>query len=315
MKNEELRDYFSPLLDGELTGKERAEVEKRLAHDAEILRELDRCQRVDTLYRMLPRHIAPEELEERVRKAIAPRRMIGFPMRLRRRPLWPLVAAAAVFLVVVGAAVLQFSVLSRPPETYQIAAEAAGEPEAGGVELYSLQRARATLPLAERRETMAGDALSAESVNGDVPSPAPVPTEAMSLRTSEELGIQAEAESVSRSLAQRVAPAEQPQAPAAAPVSLSISPRAKTVDKIVESEARGQYVSLIRIVDGKRFELRNNIWHQQGYKAQETVSLKRDSQELQECLANDPSLTEVLKWKEAVIFQVAGVWYHLEPIP
>lgn len=103
MDPNELREHLSPLLDGELTEAERAVVEKELTAHAELLQELEACRRVDTLYRELPAHRAPDGFEEAVQRGIARSRVrLTFGRRLARRPLWPLAAAAAVFAVIIG---------------------------------------------------------------------------------------------------------------------------------------------------------------------------------------------------------------------
>lgn len=103
MNRDELRDTFSPLLDGELSPDERAEIETRLAQDAELLRELDSLKRVNDLYRSMPRAVAPDGFENDVRKRLHPERASE---RHRTRVLWPSLAAAA--LVLVGVTVVLF---------------------------------------------------------------------------------------------------------------------------------------------------------------------------------------------------------------
>ncbi|HRK35215.1 MAG TPA: hypothetical protein PLJ47_11530, partial [Candidatus Hydrogenedentes bacterium] len=70
MNRDEIRDQFSPLLDGELAADERAEIEAMLSQDAELLRELDSLKRVDDLYRALPRPQTPDNFESAVSERI-----------------------------------------------------------------------------------------------------------------------------------------------------------------------------------------------------------------------------------------------------
>jgi len=107
MECAEVREEFSALIDGELAPEQRAGVEAHLAHCSDCLRELDRIKRIDVLYRALTPQVAPSGFEEGVRKAalVSARRHA----RPRMRPwprLLPVLAVAAVLLVVLGAAVM-----------------------------------------------------------------------------------------------------------------------------------------------------------------------------------------------------------------
>ncbi|MCC6797624.1 MAG: zf-HC2 domain-containing protein [Candidatus Hydrogenedentes bacterium] len=104
---DDIRDQFSPLLDGELSPEERASVEAALSDDAELLRELDSMKRVDDLFRAMPAVTAPDDFEVIVRDRIAPPRVAAVaaaaaPMPVRnvvRRRFAPLLAAAASLVV------------------------------------------------------------------------------------------------------------------------------------------------------------------------------------------------------------------------
>jgi len=98
MNRDEIRDQFSPLLDGELAADERAEIEAMLSQDAELLRELDSLKRVDDLYRALPRPQTPDNFESAVSERIRPK-VVSLKQRHARRNVWPLVAIAATLLV------------------------------------------------------------------------------------------------------------------------------------------------------------------------------------------------------------------------
>lgn len=106
MNKDDIREQFSPLLDGELTAEERLDVESQLALESDLLRELDGLKRVDDLYRGLPRVTAPENFESRVWDTLQPK-VFRFPRPLRDKlRLWPLAASAAGFVVIIGAAYL-----------------------------------------------------------------------------------------------------------------------------------------------------------------------------------------------------------------
>lgn len=130
MNEDELREHFSPLLDGELSPSERAEVEKQLAQDADALRELEGFKRVDALYRGLPKLSTPEGFEDRVQEAVKKPRVVQFRKRHERRSVWPLVAAAALFIVVVGGFLYQYALLRGTPPTLQVAARESMEKDA-----------------------------------------------------------------------------------------------------------------------------------------------------------------------------------------
>ena len=103
----EVREEFSALIDGELAPEQRAGVEAHLAHCSDCLRELDRIKRIDVLYRALTPQVAPSGFEEGVRKAaLASARRHARPRMRPWRRLLPVLAAAAVLLVVLGAAVM-----------------------------------------------------------------------------------------------------------------------------------------------------------------------------------------------------------------
>lgn len=96
---DKIRDEFSPLLDGELPPEQREAVERELAGDAELLRELETLKRVDALYRGLPQAAAPGDLEARVRHGIEKRAVQFSRRRFAPRALWPMLAAAAMLVV------------------------------------------------------------------------------------------------------------------------------------------------------------------------------------------------------------------------
>ncbi len=108
MDNESLSEKLSALLDGELPDGERRELEALIASDPAVAREWNALTRMDRLFREMPRYEAPEEFAVRLRTARPSRRTASFGRpRSSRRAAWPLLAAAAAFLLVFGLIVLQ----------------------------------------------------------------------------------------------------------------------------------------------------------------------------------------------------------------
>lgn len=101
----EVREELSALLDGELAPELRNAVEAHIAACSDCLRELDALKRIDGLYRELPRQSAPPGFEESVRTTIHSIARPVLSLRVSRR-IVPLVAVAAMLLVVLGMGVL-----------------------------------------------------------------------------------------------------------------------------------------------------------------------------------------------------------------
>jgi hypothetical protein len=114
MDEKDIREQFSPLLDGELSAEEREQLEGELSQSAELLRDLDTFKRVDELYRQLERQPAPAGFAQSVRRALRPRVLRFGSSRLQRRRLWPFVAAAAMLAVTSGLLMLHYRELARP---------------------------------------------------------------------------------------------------------------------------------------------------------------------------------------------------------
>ncbi|MCC6488277.1 MAG: zf-HC2 domain-containing protein [Candidatus Hydrogenedentes bacterium] len=190
MDRDEIRERFSPLLDGELSPEERAEVEAALAQDAELLRELDSLKRVDALYGALPPVPAPEGFEERIHASLRPSRLQFGKARVLRQRMWPMLAAAAVFLVVGGYVLLQ---MQGPAAKFDMAASMA--------------------PAADR----AYPELDA------APSPSAAPREAAGSSMQAQVAEEGQQERLVGKMSQRVSPAEaEPQAAdAAAPAEMA----------------------------------------------------------------------------------------------
>lgn len=118
MNCEQAREEFSALLDGELSVDARAAVEAHLAECSECLRELDALKQVDLAYRKLDPKRAPAGFEERVRSSVR-----GNVVRFKRRAapqrrVWPLLATAAVLLIMGGAWFVQ---MNRIEERFNVA--------------------------------------------------------------------------------------------------------------------------------------------------------------------------------------------------
>lgn len=113
MSNRTQRERISAYLDGELPEDERIAFEQAMAEDAALQREVEDCRGVDALFWALPREDAPADLLRRVHNALddADERPepIRFRRRLQPRAATPLLASAAVLLVVIGVVIYQFA--------------------------------------------------------------------------------------------------------------------------------------------------------------------------------------------------------------
>ncbi len=120
-----VRGDFSALLDGELTTEERESLEAHLSTCAECLRELDGMKRVDTVYRRLQPVHAPASFENRLRDAQKPSVLRFSRERLPMKRLAPMLAAAAMLLVVGGASILALRQDTPAMQGEQVALESA----------------------------------------------------------------------------------------------------------------------------------------------------------------------------------------------
>ena len=70
-----------------------------------------------------------------------------------------------------------------------------------------------------------------------------------------------------------------------------------------------------QIVEGRSFELRENIWVEKGYEGEETITLYQDSAPLRQLTERHSDLSKIAALGERVIFRLEGKWYQIEPVP
>jgi len=191
----EVREEFSALLDGELTPEARVAIEAHLSECAECLRELDRFKRVDAAYRALPQHRAPADFEQRVAGALRPKAIRLRRPALRHRRVWPLLAAAAMVLVMLGGAFLQLRgpsgifEVAQVPKGEKLRVEKADALNAIAQEKATTTRGRGPVPadVEETQEASFGGTVAAESPTEEVP-PAAAPEQRFYEAKDEGLG-------------------------------------------------------------------------------------------------------------------------------
>jgi anti-sigma factor (TIGR02949 family) len=125
----EAKEQFSSLLDGELAPEDRTALERHLAGCSDCLRELDGLKKVEGLFRELPRHEAPAGFEARVRDAVRPKVFRFARARAQRMSLWPMLSAAAAFVMVAGLVLWQVQFVAGPSR-FQVAKTDVADKEA-----------------------------------------------------------------------------------------------------------------------------------------------------------------------------------------
>jgi len=172
----EVREEFSALLDGELTPEVRAAIEAHLSECAECLRELERFKQVDAAYRALPQHRAPADFDQRVAGALRPKAIRLRRPALRHRRVWPLLAAAAMVLVMLGGAFLQLRTpsgrfeVAQAPEGEKLRAEEPGKDKAVAHTKPTTTRGRGPVP-AGAEETQEAELERTAAAEAPAPSP------------------------------------------------------------------------------------------------------------------------------------------------
>ncbi|MFP4173645.1 MAG: anti-sigma factor family protein, partial [Candidatus Hydrogenedentota bacterium] len=120
---DEVRLEFSALLDDELSAGERRAIEAHLAECPACRGLFHQFQVVDQLFEDLPQREAPAELEAGIREALTTGRehVKAVPRsRHARQRVWPLLAAAAGFVVLAGG-VLLMATQEFGPESFRLA--------------------------------------------------------------------------------------------------------------------------------------------------------------------------------------------------
>ncbi len=115
---EKIREQRSGYLDGELKDADRRAVDRALADDPELARELSELKRVRELLRDLPRTRAPREFVSQVLGRAERKQLVGIApagASAGGSPWTRLVASAAVLLIGVGITVVVAVVLRSPP--------------------------------------------------------------------------------------------------------------------------------------------------------------------------------------------------------
>lgn len=289
MTNEDVREQFSPLLDDELSPEERLDVEAVLSQDAALLRELDGLKRTDILYRQLPRQAAPDDLEQRVRAAVAPK-LFRFPGRPRRR-LWPLLSTAAGLAIISGLAF------------YQLSQTRMASPAMSAVQEEAVMAvpASAELPRLERAMTEADGASAETRQQSDI-------FLGVEMKAAPESG---ETDVVRYDAGQENAPSSltttMPQT-----VATPFPPARPAVEAPSSKPDQGMEGLAQRNVAGRKFTRVQDVWIQDGYAGDSPIALKPDSLEWRNLTGAEAELSSVLELEGGVIFQADKRWYQLQ---
>ncbi len=315
MHDESLHEKLSALLDGELDAEEQREIEALIASDPAVAREWQALQRVDTLFRTIPRHSAPAELGVRLRPKPAKRPLsFGRPRSVRRAP-WPMIAAAAALVLMFGLFVLQLP----PSDQFEMA----GVDRVAPVE--------APPPPALEPEIAADDTISGEwdyfeivpraeaedALAAPPPAPAPPAPPAPPVEPPPHAML-------GRSRAAEPPPEIAARAPEAKALDVddAAAARERTLRRQAPEAESVPMPPLVlpeleqperRHIGERVFERHGQTWVQDIYEGRETTLLARDSEEMRAFAEEEPALGDMLALEDEVIFEFGGVWYRLPP--
>lgn len=284
-----VREDFSALLDGELSGEDREIVDNHLSQCSECLRALDGFQRVDGLYGALTAVDAPGHLEDAVREALRPktRRRAWF-----KRPPKILLEAAAVLIIVALLASVVRTNMSEVDAPMQMAQLESG---AGAV--------------AESVEEERSDA-AAEFDLAEAPEAAIAADRAMADETST-LGVQRGETPPSGSRAESLPASPLEEAAEAAPAR-----RNRGRNSI---GAEGELMPLRQAAVAARSAARvfqergDGIHYEAGYENQELKSIARGTAALDDLLDAHPSAREDIERHERIVIRLGETWYSIQP--
>ncbi|GMW01810.1 MAG: hypothetical protein AMXMBFR84_29470 [Candidatus Hydrogenedentota bacterium] len=317
MKQDELREQFSPLLDDELDVEEREALEAALAQDSALLRDLDGYKRVDALYRALPREGAPADFELRVKQALRPTVISMARRRIAQMSTRAWIGAAAGLLV--ASAISVYVIPGRLMQQEMAASHKLAMPDfAAETAPAGSAEAAQSSPAA----TFAEDSL--DRLGGVENAPAPVPpadsaeedTSAIPLGETRAARQKAEAGEIPMARQpEPEVPSEEPARDAfyagavvkPAPTPASAAPNAgQSEDK--ESGAAGFEV---RAVARRTFRMSHGVWIQDGYSQETPEMIDPGSARFTGIVKLHPELGQIVHLGGPVTFELDGQWYTL----
>jgi len=314
MRCAEVKEEFSALLDDELTAKRRAAVEDHLAACPACSREFDQLQRLETMYRALPKPQTPEGFERVVQAAVdAPRPLKFRRSRLRPRALWPLLAAAAGFMVVAG---LVF--LCVPRQTRDLRIAQAPEAELAWPFLRMNDSAEKTAIGASAAGVAGADRVLDGSARDDVDSERKAAPEGAVLQRLNAGRSEDPARKGEENKFAGGAPVLSAPAPdrgrnlryfGQAGVRLKESPAREALAARPEEQTA---TTTTKHVGERIFDLRDGVWRQRGYTDETTTDVTRGSTAVDRLLEEDKSLKDVLTLGDRVIFKLGTKWYRVQ---
>lgn len=80
-----------------------------------------------------------------------------------------------------------------------------------------------------------------------------------------------------------------------------------------KSEADKYIAEELKKLTGKSYELKDEVWYEEGYANQEPQLLTPGSKALNELRGKHPEMNVVLAFKQPLIFQLNGTWYQYRP--